>query len=299
MAKSFLAAQIEEIRGGLRGLAGDLTTLGEVNSQVLSRSMGVQVANPGGGGGGGGLPPGTILDQSGSPVGGASLALPTSGGSIRDFLERAAAAEAARNGSSASGGSGAGSSESGGRTMPVAPPTESEKSVMKMLNEGVEYVRKLVSAAKWAGISMHTIFRSSKQERDALIAAYEAFLDSGTSSGKSTGGAQNNNPPWWEAPDKLGPEWTRRFIDSGGGGGGLSSGGGGGGSGFTPGGNGGVTGGAPQFNNNPFQSQMAAPTPTAGDRFVADAVGGVTKAIDKLASKIDSNGGLSFRTKGL
>lgn len=287
MAKSFLAAQIEEIRGGLRGMAKDLGRISEVNRQVLSRGVGVMA--PGGGNGGGGGP--VLVDPSGNPiapVGSSGPRVPGAGG-IADFLR---ALEADKNGRlSRVEGSGPG----GGRI--GAPASPQEKIIMDTLGEGIEYVRKLAKAAAWAKIPMNVILRSPKSERDALIAAWE---ESGTVGSDSAGGGDHGKisprPGWHQ--DENG-HWRMdeiKVVTITSGDPTLGRGGGGGGSPLRHQGG----GGAPQLNSNPFASAAKmSSAPTAGDKMVVGAVEGVTKAIDKLTAKLDTGGSLAFRTKGL
>mgnify|MGYP000293585148 CR=1 FL=1 len=270
MAKSFLGAQLEEIPHLLDKIGPSLQKLAQVNAQVLSRKMGVMGPNGGGGGGGGtGLvgPSGQPL----SPVGGGG---PLPSGSIAEFLRR-------RNeGRSPTTSTGEGGGDSGSRT--IAASAE-ELAASKTLGESVEYVRKLMRAAAWAGLSQALVLRSPKPERDALIAAYE---ESGTRSSATTQGSGNTVGPREVTSDNLGNYNT---ADA----------------------NRGNTvvvgpyGGSPADHSSlaPLahgaQSAKVGATPTAGDKLVAETVGGVTRAIEKLTAKIDNQGNLAFRTKGL
>lgn len=283
MAKSFLAEQINEVRGGLQGLAKDLNHLGSVNAKVLSRTMGVMGAGGPSGGGGGPV----LVNPAGqpiSPTGAAPTAAPGAS-SIAEFLRRLGERQSMSTGQ---GGGGSG-------TRVAVPPTPDEKAAMDALKEPIEYIRNLAKAANWAGISFQVAIRAPKQERDALIAAWEA---DGQTGGKSSGGgghAPEKRDGWHQ--DENGTwrldERNVVTITSGD----PTSGGGGGGGGDPLRHQNGS--GAPTYAPNPFAaSAKISSTPTEGDKMVVNAVGGVTKAIEKLASKLDS-GSLAFRTKGL
>ena len=280
MAKSFLGAQLEEIPHLLDKIGPSLQKLAQVNAQVLSRKMGVVGAGGSSGGGGGGP---VLVTPSGQPIpptGGGSLGRGglTVGGisGIAGFLEAfRLQQEAKANQPTSSSGQGGG----GGRET-VRQPSKEERAVMLALGEGVDYVRKLAAACKWSNISWQIVIAAPKGERDALIAAYEAYVESTTKSSTSTKGSGNTVPPREVTTDNLGNYNTADANR-----------------GRTQ-----ITG--PYGANPPDHSSLAAlakmsTTPTAGDKFVAEAVSGVTKAIDKLSAKLDTGGNLAFRTKGL
>lgn len=329
MAKSFLASQIIEIRQGLSGLAGDLRHLGDVNSQLLARRVGVQFAAPGGpvdGGGGGGAGGGgptrvVLVDPTGRPIdpygggdsgaGGMTFANPNAptggaggpgwhgpgwatntGVGMGDSI---GAFLAARESGKGDGMSSSGAGGGGGERTEV-PATPGERAIMATLGEGVGYVRDLVKAATWARLNFAMVLRSPKTERDALIAAWK---EDAFTSGKSSGGSGSTVPPRDpEAKYHAGPNFGNPTIFIGGSDPGF---GGGGGTPDRSGGGGGVDvqGGAPTFNDGYASQSGPMAAPTAGDKYVATAVDKVTTAIDKLANKIDSQGGIGFRKLGL
>lgn len=275
MAKSFLAAQLQEVRGSLKGVKEDLAALSSIRDEILG--AGVSGAP---GGGGQFSSPGSV-----APSGGPST--------IAEFL-------AGRDGGGASRSSTKGGAEAGlGLVGAERPADETEKSIMASLGESLEYVRKLMNAAKWARLPPAEVLRAPKEERDALIAAWEeatAGLSARSTEGQIREGSRN-------IEEKYG---TRVFI--GGNGGGLSGGGniGGGGAPLGPGGyapgslgpGGTPTGGALGPGGGSFGLGAQA-GPTEGDRQVVSAVDGVAKAIEGLSRKIDGNGGLGFRMRGV
>ena len=181
MAQSKLAAQLHEATQAARDLNSEAVKFGQLKANYASDMA------PGGGANGGG---GTVLvtpsGQPISPVGGGGAS------NISEFLARLAGRNNSEGGTrSSSDGQGGGLGEGGGRTISLNPANESEKSIMKSLGESLEYVRKLIAAAKWAKIPEWTVLRAPKGERDALIAAYEAHKQESASSsggGGSSGG---------------------------------------------------------------------------------------------------------------
>jgi len=114
--------------------------------------------------------------------------------SIAEFLQR----RESGGGQTISSGGGAGGS--GSRSI---APSPADLAAAQTLGESVEYVRQLMKAAAWAGLSAALVLRSPKAERDALIAAYEASGAGGMGS-SSGGGSGNTVGPRQVRSDNLG-----------------------------------------------------------------------------------------------
>lgn len=176
MAQSKLAAQLHEATQAARDLNSEAAQFGQLKAHYAS-----DMAPGGGGNGGGGT---TLVTPSGQPIS------PGGGGgaaSISEFLNRLAGGNNSGDRASLGGGSGGG----GDRIEFVNPANESEKSIMKSLGESLEYVRKLIAAAKWAKLTEWTVLRAPKGERDALIAAWEEATKKEKSSSSSSGGGSD------------------------------------------------------------------------------------------------------------
>lgn len=262
MALSPLGAQLEEVAGLLPKVARGISEVNRATQAVLSTPV-VQS------GGGGGQQAPVLFGPSGAPIG---------PGSIEEFLRRRDAAASSPKAGSKQGGSGG--SSGGGIAEYVAPASGNEQVLMAALGEGLEYVRKLIKAAVWAGLPEQVVIRAPKDQRDALIAAYEQAMSELSPGSKITRGADihGGKPLYYIRQSGGGVDTgaiSARELERYGG-----------------------------AHGDPTSSQFSSasaktPPPTAGDKLVAEAVNKVAESVDKMSKKLDSNGGLGFRMKGI
>ena len=183
--KSKLAAQLAEATEHARNLNAEASKFSGLKGAFAGD---LAIGIPSGGGGGAAGVPGA----PGAPSGGA-----LSAGTVAEFLARLA-----NKGPTTGTGE---SAETGGRTR-AASPEESLQA--EALGESVEYLRKLMAAAAWAGLSQAAALRAPKGERDALIAAWEAAgSQGGTGGGGGAGAASGGGPgaPVDRSHTNLGP----------------------------------------------------------------------------------------------
>lgn len=265
MARSKLAAQLAEAARQAKNLNTEAERFQGLKGAF---SADLSAGIPGGeGGGAAGVP--------GAPgVPGAQLGGSLQVASIGEFLARLAGRSGGGIGTGASGGA-------GGRIRErAATPEESLQA--KALGESVEYLRELMKAASWAGLPAAMVLRAPKEERDALIAAYEASSASGIGS-NSAGGEHR------VGIDRLPPD---------------IAGGAAGAARLAYGGfsweRGAATAGATQAS----QAAKSAADPTAaiasGAQATVGALGAVVQELRRLNTNVERKGtGVEYRTGGL
>lgn len=264
MALSRLAAELIEVKPLLRDVADGVGRINAATQQVLDNTSVAPI---------GGVPSGpTLFGPNGAPIGG-----PTrlgGAGSIDQFLQQLA------NRPPDSGiGSGPGSGGGGGRVAPsVRPANAEEQNLMRFLQEDVSYIRKLIAAAKWARLDVNMVIRAPKDQRDALIAAYEEAMG-GTRAGSSSGGGLFSYDDSWRDPV------IRRSGDSPP----LYAGYESAPSGATMGSS---TGGASAAAMKTIADgiQQSQTEPTAGDQLVAESINQSTAAIKQLTAAVQISG---------